>query len=62
MAGRPVLSDTVGSTEADGVVETEPLEGESVPTMKPIEEENWAGPASRRRDSIGAPVVNKQMY
>lgn len=54
---RPVLAETVASTGTGVAAERGAREAESAPTMKPNGAENWAGPASRRRDNIGAPSM-----
>lgn len=54
---RPVLAEAVESTGTGVAAERGALEAESVLTMKPNGSENWVGPASRRRDNIGAPAM-----
>lgn len=54
---RPVLAEAVESTGRGVAVERAALETESALTMKPSGAVNWVGPASRRRDNIGAPAM-----
>lgn len=54
---RPVLAGAVESRRTGVAGERGALEAETALTMKPNGAENWAGPASRRRDNIGAPVM-----
>lgn len=54
---RPVLAETLESTGTGVAAERGMLEAESALTIKPNGGENWVGPASRRRDNIGAPAV-----
>lgn len=56
-ANKPVLAETAESTGTGVAAEKGTLEGASALTIKPSGGENWAGPASRRRDNIGAPAV-----
>lgn len=59
---RPVLADAVESTGTGVAAERGALEAESALTMKPNGAENWEGPASRRRDNIGAPAMQAFMH
>ena len=52
---RPVLAEAGESTGTEEAAERGAVE--SALTMKPNGAENWAGPASRRRDNIGAPAM-----
>lgn len=54
---RPALAEMFDSAGTGVVAERGTLEAESALTIKPNGGENWAGPASRRRDNIGAPVM-----
>lgn len=54
---RPVLAEAVESTGTGVAAQRGAMEAESALTMKPNGAENWVGPASRRRDNIGAPAV-----
>lgn len=54
---RPVHAEAVESTGTGVAAERGALEAESGLTMKPNWAENWVGPASRRRDNIGAPAM-----
>lgn len=54
---RPVLAEAVESEGAGVAAESGAMEAESALTMKPKGAENWVGPASRRRDNIGAPAM-----
>lgn len=55
---KPVLVETEQSTGIGLAVEGDGrrLEAESPVIIKPNGAENWVGPASRRRDNIGAPA------
>lgn len=58
-ADGPVFAEAVESTDTGGAAEVgAALEAA---TTKANGAENWAGPASRRRDSIGAPAVQASM-
>lgn len=52
----PLLAEAAESTGTRVAVERGALEAGSALTMKPNGAENWLGPASRRRDNIGAPA------
>ena len=52
----PALAEALESRRKEVAAERGALEAATALTMKPIGAENWAGPASRRRDNIGAPV------
>lgn len=54
---RPVHAEAVESTGTGVAAERGALEAESGLTMKPNWAGNWVGPASRRRDNIGAPAM-----
>lgn len=54
---RPVHAEAADFTGTGVAAERGALEVESVLTMKPNWAENWVGPASRRRDNIGAPAL-----
>lgn len=54
---QPVIAETVASAGTGVAAETETPDAESAPTTKPNGVENWVGPASSRRDNIGAPAV-----
>lgn len=54
---KPVAAETVGSAGTGVAAETETPEAESAATIKPNGVENWVGPASSRRDNIGAPAI-----
>lgn len=51
---RPEFAGAGESTEA---ADRAALEADSPLAMKPNAGENWVGPASRRRDNIGAPAM-----
>lgn len=55
--GRPVLAEAAESTGRGVAVERGAPEAESALTMKPNGAENWVGPASSRRDNMGAPAM-----
>lgn len=52
-----MLAEAVESRRTGVAVESGAPEAETALTIKPNGAENWAGPASRRRDNIGAPAV-----
>lgn len=61
-ADRLVFVEAEESTGIGVAVEGEALEAESAVIMKPNGAENWVGPASRRRDNIGAPAMQAFMH
>lgn len=53
---KPVLVDTEESIGKEVEIDRGAVEAESAVIMKPADgAENWVGPASNRRDNIGAP-------
>lgn len=59
---RPALAEAVESRRTGVAVEEGVLEPETALTIKPNGAENSEGPASRRRDNIGAPVVQAAIH
>lgn len=59
---RPVFAEAEESTGIGVAIERGALEAESALIMKPNGAENWVGPASKRRDNIGAPTKQAFMY
>lgn len=54
---RPALAEAAESRRTGAAAEEGVLEADTALTIKPNGAENSEGPASRRRDNIGAPVV-----
>lgn len=59
---RLVFVEAEESTGIGVAEEGEALEAEFAVIMKPNGAENWVGPASRRRDNIGAPAMQTFMH
>lgn len=59
---RPVLAEAVESTGRGVAAERGALGTESALTMKLNGAENCAGPASKRRDNIGAPATQTSIH
>lgn len=59
---RPALAEAAESRRTGAAVEQGVLEADTALTIKPNGAENSEGPASRRRDNIGAPVVQAVIH
>lgn len=58
---RPALAEAAESRRIGAPVEEGVLAADTALTIKPNGAENSDGPASRRRDNIGAPIVQAVM-